>query len=176
MVKKAFWFVVYTGVFLLSLYLFFPKTALYYLGEKELKKFDVVISNERVVSQLFSLDLYDADLYVHAVKSAKFRHGKILLLGVYNTITIDEIMISKVLRRWVPLKVKSAHVTYSLASVGKVFFDAQGEFGSLHGSVLLDQNKIEIFVKPSKRMQTYRESLGMMKKHKNGEYSYVTSF
>ncbi|MCK5111611.1 MAG: hypothetical protein KAQ94_08830 [Arcobacteraceae bacterium] len=69
-------------VFCLATLLFLPKHNLYYAAEKELKKYDVIISDEKFSSQLFGFKLENASLFVKEVNIASLDNVNIFLSGV----------------------------------------------------------------------------------------------
>ncbi len=69
-------------LFCFTFLLFFPKQNLYFLVEKELKKYDIVISDEIFLSQFLGFELQDAFLYIKGVKVAKIDNAKISLFGI----------------------------------------------------------------------------------------------
>lgn len=68
-------------VIILSLLVFLPKQSLYFLAEHELKKYDVVISDEKFIPNLFGFKLEDAELHVKGVNIAKLNSVDISLSG-----------------------------------------------------------------------------------------------
>jgi hypothetical protein len=58
-------------IFCLTFLIFLPKQNIYYLAEQELKKHNVILSNEKFTSLLFGFKLEDALLYVNGVNIAK---------------------------------------------------------------------------------------------------------
>ena len=75
-------FIILFIIFCLSLMLFLPKQNLYYLAEKELKKYDIVICNEQFNSKPFGFKLNDALLYVKGVNIAKLDSVNISLTNI----------------------------------------------------------------------------------------------
>ena len=177
MVKKLLWFLLYSAVFFFSLSLFFPKSSLYYLAERELKPFGVLISNEELQEGVLSLQLQDATLYVKGVQSATVTQTQILLLGLYNRITVHDVKLSKFLGSVLPSKIEDGEIVYSVLSPLEVDFHAQGDFGVVSGRVALRERKVELVVQPSKMMKNrYKQTLLKMKPGQNGEYRYVENF
>lgn len=72
-------------VFFFALLVFVPKQNVYYLVEKELKRYNVVISNEEFSSQLLGFTLKDASLYVNDVNIAKLNNVRLSLNNINIT-------------------------------------------------------------------------------------------
>ena len=177
MVKKIGWFFLYCSVFLLALGVFIPKSSLYFAAEKELKKFQVVISDETLEEKLLSLEVRDAKVYLKGVELAVVKQTHITLFGLYNKIELHDMTLAKVAQSMVPQKISHLQVGYSVVSPLSVKLGAQGEFGVVVGELSLQTNKMTLKLKPSKMMLTkYKKILSQMKKEQNGEYSYVQSF
>jgi hypothetical protein len=173
MVKKLAKFLGYILFFILAVIYFAPKVELYYMAEKELSKYDVIISNERVTDSGFSLNLSDASLYVKSVNSALAKSVDITLLGVYNSASLEDITLSSTASAFLPLHIKSIDVKYTLFNPLNATLYSKGEFGELDGYVNLQKRALHIDLKPSKVMlKKYRSSLSQLKKNKDGSYSY----
>lgn len=65
-----------------SLVAFLPKQNLYYLVEQELKKYDIILSNEKFTSQLFGFRLKDATLHIKGVYISSLENVDVSFLGV----------------------------------------------------------------------------------------------
>jgi hypothetical protein len=69
-------------LFLFSILIFMPKQNLYFLLEKELKQYDVIISDEKFISTLFGFQLQNALVYVKGVNIATLNNVQISLSGI----------------------------------------------------------------------------------------------
>jgi hypothetical protein len=177
MVKKLMKFFAYLLFFILSLILFIPKDSVYFFVEKNLKQFDVIVSKEHLTQNFFSLDVENMEVSVKAIDAALIQKMDITLLGVYNHLSVENIKLSSLVESYLPSKVDSLEVGYSLLSPLHVLGDAKGEFGKVSLLVNLVDRNISVALKPSKLMfSKYRNSLRMFKKSKNGEYIYAKSF
>ena len=72
-----------TIVFIFTLLVFIPKENIYFLIEKELNKYDIVLSDELFKSTLIGFSLKNANLYVKGVKITKLDSVNISLLGAH---------------------------------------------------------------------------------------------
>jgi hypothetical protein len=69
-------------LFSLTLLIFLPKQNLYYLAEQHLKKYDVILSNETLSSNISGLYIKDASLYVQGVNIALLNKISLTFGGV----------------------------------------------------------------------------------------------
>ncbi|MBA1437553.1 MAG: hypothetical protein FAF05_00970 [Epsilonproteobacteria bacterium] len=163
--------------FLLALVVFTPKESVYYLIEKELQPYGVVIDAQELEDNLFWLEVKDATIYVQGVDVAKVANLRITLLGFYNALEADGINLGGMAANFIPPKVVTLKVKYHLLYPLAVTLDADGAFGQAKAQLkLLDQN-ISLHLTPSKLMQQkYGSSLRMLKKQTNGGYEYEEAF
>jgi len=177
MVKKIGKFFAYLFFFLGALLYFMPKENLYFLGEKELQKYHVVIAHESVKDRGFSLALRHLDIYVESIKSATVERVDIALFGLYNEVEADNIHLSSAVASMLPTKIEYVDIKYSVINPLNVTFTALGAFGTVQGVANIKERKIIARLKPSSLMlRNYRSTLRNFKKQANGEYKYVQSF
>jgi len=177
MVKKIGKFFAYLFFFLGALLYFMPKENLYFLGEKELQKYHVVIAHESVKDRGFSLVLRHLDIYVESIKSATVERVDIALFGLYNEVEVDNIHLSSAVASMLPTKIEYVDIKYSVINPLNVTFTALGAFGTVQGVANIKERKIIARLKPSSLMlRNYRSTLRNFKKQANGEYKYVQSF
>jgi len=177
MVKKIGKFFAYLLFFLGALLYFIPKESLYFLGEKELQKYHVVIAHESVKDRGFSLALRHLDLYVESIQSATIERVDVALFAFYNEIEAENIHLSSAVASMFPTKIAHVDVKYSVINPLNVTFTAEGDFGTLHGVANIKERKVVALLKPSSLMlRNYKSTLRNFKKQANGEYKYVQSF
>ena len=176
MVKKLLRFFAYTLFFVVALMAFVPKSSLYYLLEQNLKKYNVVISDEQLTESLLSLSIANANISTKGIDSAIIGKSDVTLLLFYNKFSFKDIKLSSIVETYLPSKIASLEIDYSLFHPLTVEVNAEGDFGEASGSLhLLDRNA-SLVLKPSKKMfGRYRKSLRSFKKNKNGEYTYAKS-
>lgn len=155
---------------------FIPKSSVYYLLEENLKKLDVVISNEKLEESLFTLSIENANISTKGIDSAIVSKSDITLLLFYDKLTFSDIKLSSIVETYLPSKIKSLEISYSILSPLSVEISAEGDFGKASASVLLLKRSVKAILKPSKKMFShYRRSLRFFKKEKDGEYTYAKS-
>lgn len=175
--KKIVLFFLYIVLFFAALLFFTPKENLYYSGEAQLKPLGVIIDGEEVIDHGFSLTLNHATLYVKKIRSAQVEKLDALILGLYNKISIENIVLDPAVEQFFPPQINHVHMTHSIFSPLQLHVDAEGDFGSATAKVnLADRNGTLIMV-PSKMMRTrFRNTLRQLKKSKAGDYYYEFKF
>jgi len=174
MVRKLINFFAYFLFFIFALMLFVPKDGLYFLLEKNLKQYDVIISQESLKESLLSLNVEHLALSVKAVDAALVEQISISLFGVYNTLKIEEIELSSLVEAYMPAKISSFDATYSLLHPLEIRAYSEGEFGSAKLTFNLQEHHLDVKLAPSKLMlKQYKNSLKEFKKSETGEYSYA---
>jgi len=177
MVKKVIKFLSYCLFFALALIAFSPKSSFYFLFEKELKKFDVVISKESLHETFLSLEVEHLDISAKKIESATVGSAEITLLLLYNSITLQDISLSSLVESYLPSKIEHFTVGYSLLNPLNITAEAEGDFGEASVVFEIDSRVLRVSLKPSKTMQKkYYKSMKLFTKDKNGEYSYAKNF
>ena len=177
MVKRIILLFGYPLFFILSLMYFTPKQSVYYFIEKELKTYDVIISNEEVKDNGFTLNLENADLFVKSIKSASAKAVNVKVFVLYNSITLNDITLSNFAASFVPLKIDELSVAYSLLNPLKIKAYGIGEFGEAGAAFNLLDRTLHIEIEPSDKMKKeYKNSMRQLKKSEDGGYSYDQTF
>lgn len=177
MVKRLFKFILYAIFFVFALILFSPKASLYFLLENNLKKFDIVISDEVLEDKAFTLHIQNLNINAKGVDSATIKEADIELLLFVNSIELHNIELSSLVDSFLPAKIKSVKLSYTLFNPVMVYANGNGKFGNAEVEVNLLKRELKIFLKPSKKMlRNYQNSLRMFKKDANGEYIYAKTF
>lgn len=174
MVKKLLKFLGYTLFFVFALVLFMPKESFYYLLEKELKSFDLVISGETLHERLFSLELENLSITAKGVDAAEIGSTDVVLFGFYNRVLFENIELSSLVSSYAPPHIEELRVSYTLLNPLEIKAFAQGDFGEAKVALNLIDRELNAVVEPSKLMQTkYKNTMNMLKKDENGEYTYA---
>ncbi len=177
MVKKIVAFFAYALFFILALMYFTPKTSLYHTLEKELKKYDLVISDETLEDRGFSLDVNDLSVYVKGVDSASVQNVNVKAFVLYNSINVQNVTLSSVAATFIPIKVDELSVTYSIFNPLNVTAEASGAFGEAKGTFNVLERTLSLNVIPSEEMsKSYKNSMNKMKKNEDGSYGYDKTF
>ena len=177
MVRKIGLFFSYFIFFVLSLMYFNPKISVYYFLENELKKHNIVVSDEVLEDHGFSLEVQNANIFVESIKSANVENIDVKMLVLYNSIDVKNISLSKVATSFMPLNIKKLSVSYMVFNPLNIKMYAVGKFGELNGVFNLLDFTFHADLKPSQLMLSkYQNSMRSFKKNKNGEYVYDKNF
>ena len=170
-------FFAYITFFIFALIYFMPKDSLYYYGEHELKKYKIIVSNEEVKNNALSLKINHSKLYYDSIESAEIKSIDITLLGLYNLIMIKGIKLSTVASNFIPLKIDSVEIKYSILNPLHVLLNANGEFGVAVAEFNISDSNLSVVVKPSTLMlKQYGNSIRELHRNHKGEYEYVKNF
>ena len=177
MVKRISLFFAYSIFFILALMYFTPKKSLYFLFERELKTYDVIISNEDVKDNGFTLDLHNADFYAKSIKSANVKEINLNIFGLYNSLSLNDISLSSAAASFVPLHIDELSVSYSIFNPLNITAFGVGEFGEAEATFSILDRALHLDIQPSQTMiKQYKNSMRQLKKSEDGGYSYDKTF
>lgn len=167
----------YVLFFFIALMFFVPKISAYYYVEKELQKYKVIISNEKVTDHGLSLGLDDINVAYDSMKSANIEKANIKLFVLYNILEIENIQFSTIASSLIPLEVNRIEVIYTVFNPLNITLKSNGEFGEVIAKFSILDNKIDAELFPSETMkQKYMQTLRRFKKDQNGSYKYEKTF
>jgi len=169
MVKKV--ILIFLAVFIASL-VFAPKKDLYFLLEKELQKNGVVLSDEKIDSNLFGLDITDTKVYVENTYIGDIKNISLLTLLIYSDIDILEFNPVDSIKRVFPLAIKRAKVNYAIWNPFEVKISIDSSVGKINGFIDLNKRRVLLRFLDKNRVHSIRTYL---KRDKNGWY-YEQSF
>ena len=163
------------GFFLsiLLLWLLAPKQELYYLLEKELKKNDIIISNETIKDTWFGVKLLNADIYVKGAKMAQVSELQLNIFFVYNTLIVKNIMVHEAMHNDAPKNIEETIVQYSIIDPLNIKLNGLGSFGVLEGNIAFLDKHIHIVFPVAKDIKALKKFL---KKDTTGEWKYETNY
>lgn len=173
---KAVKFFAYFSFFMVILYTMFPKANLFYKAEDVLGTYKINIMNESLHERVFSLNAEHFNVAFEGVQTAYVSQAEFMLLGVYNSINIQDIELSGIVKNFLPQKIASVYISYSILHPFTIRAYTKGDFGEAELSYLLNTKQITIKLHPSQLMlQKYSSSLREFKKLEGGVYYYETS-
>ena len=178
MIKKLFNFILYTIFFFAMLLLFLPKENLYYKAETLLEPMKVIISNEKVEDNGFSLSLKGAEIYaMDGIKVADVKSFSLLPLLAFNKVSVEGIELTSVASKFVPTHIDSVNIVYSVIDPLHIKAKAVGDFGEADATIDLKERLLHAELTPSKLMKTrFKSTMRMLKKSKTGAYTYEQRF
>ena len=114
MIKKIF-IVILTVI--LSIIIFAPKDRLYFMLEEELKaQNNIVISNEKLNSGLFGIEISDGDIAINGINLIKFDFIDISSFIFSSTINIENIKLDKSISSMLPISELNASINHNIIS------------------------------------------------------------
>ena len=177
MVKKLSKFLAYTLFFIFALMVFIPKSSLYFSLEEKIKTFDIVISNETLQENVFSLNVKNLDISVKGIQGGVVHEADITLLLFYNSLKFENIKLSSLVEAYLPSKIQELQVTYTVFNPFLVKLEAEGEFGDIEAEFDILERRLSVTLHPTNIMlKRYKKSIKMFKKSQEGDYVYAKSF
>ncbi len=166
---------VISGFFILIilLWLLSPKEELFYLLEKELKKSDIIISNEIIKDRWYGVEILHGDIYFKGAKMAEVSELKLNIFFLYNRLIVKNIIINEAMAKVAPEDIENIDIKYSILDPLHIKIDATGSFGVIDGTVSLMDKHISIGFPVAKDIKPFRKFL---KKDENGEWKYETDY
>lgn len=167
----------YIFFFILALMYFTPKVNIYYFLEKEVQKISVVVDDEQIIDNGFSLSVTNAKLNIKSIESATVEDVNVKIFALYNSVNLKNIKLSSVAASMVPTDISSVNIRYTMFNPFNIVADAVGEFGEAEVTFSILDMALHLDLKPSKKMlSSYRSTLRNLKKSKDGGYSYDKIF
>jgi len=177
MVKKLLKFLSYSLFFIFALILFTPKNSIYYFAEENLKKFDLVISNESLEDDFTTLKVKNLEISAKSIDAGVVEELDLTLLVVYNKLLFTNVELSSLVESYLPSKIENLEIFYTLFNPLFVEAKSNGAFGDARVLFNLQTQELSIYLHPSKKMfSSYRNSLKYFKKSETGEYVYAKTF
>lgn len=163
----------YLIVFLLALLIFLPKASLYNLAQKELKKQNVIISNEKIDEKFFGLNIADAKIYLDGINVSNVENINLKTYFVYTSFEVDNITTLESLKNFILTPIEKISLKYSLLDVKRVEIQGNSIYGELSGYIDLFTQTIHLdFNANAKMKREYSKLLNSNMKLKDGRYIY----
>jgi len=161
MVKKIFFG---SFLFLLFLILLAPKQELYYKLEHELKKEDIIISDEEFRENPFGFTITHANIYYKGLRVANFELLDLKIFYLYDRLEVNSIKVDKAIRELVkdgiPIdSIDNLVIKFSILKPYKVSLEANGSFGDAVGGLYFNPNRIFIRIVNPKKIAPIRQFL-----------------
>jgi len=169
MVKKI---LIMIGLVWLAFLVLMPKQELYYKLEEILEKQSIVINEKQKDEGLFSLSLYQVDVYVKGIKLATIEKVDFFTLLLYSSVTCENVMLDDSLKTMLPTEITTVKATHSILSPLNINLYAEGSFGNVEGFVHLNDRSVRLDFNESKGIEMLKPNL---KQDEKGWY-YETSF
>ncbi len=163
--KKIILFIV---VFYLGFVLFMPKVNLYYTLENFVKKEHVEIKEGTLKDRWIDLDIKDATVFYDGIASLEAKELRISPWLFYNKVTATGVSPTKEIKRMFDASAKKVTLTYSLLAYKTIMIEAEGDFGTLHGTLDVIKQKVHLILEPSAKFKNNTIVRQYFKKEEEG--------
>lgn len=160
-------------ILIILLWLLSPKQEIYYLLEKELKKSDIIISNETIKDTWYGIKIIDADIYLKGAKMAHLSKIELNIFFLYNRLILNNIVTNKAFHNDAPKSIEEINIIYSILDPLHIKLNSIGSFGEAEGEVNIKDRIITIGFPVAKEIKPFRKFL---KKDSTGEWKYETDY
>lgn len=162
---------------LVTILYFVPKTNLYYKLEHTLKPHGIIIHNEHVDDKWLWLEIMNAQLYVQKIKSLSVQKTRIILFGGYNRIDLEGISLVPTLGQFVPVKIDTATLSYTLFDPLNIKGSVFGDFGRAQVKLNFYERVFTADIEASKLMKSkFLQTLDNFILADKGVYHYEYRF
>lgn len=167
----------YLTVILALLLFFAPKRQLYYLAEKNLAPYGVVLSGESIHDWGWVFALKNGALYYDDLFIANLNEISLMPLLVYNSLSFSSFALSEDMQQFLPGTISELRVYHSVVDPLRLRLSGFGDFGEIDGSVhLLDRNASLTLNPSATLLESNAIWLKQLKKQPSGEYLYEASY
>ncbi len=174
--KKIVKFLLFITLFLFSFWAFFPKEQLYYFLEKELEKKKVVISDEILKEDIFSLNTKEAKIYFEGINVSKVEYFSFKSYIFYSKVEISNMVLIDTFSNFAPSPIESLVITHNLLNPIKIDIKSHGLFGDLNGEIDLLSRVLKIELKQSNIMKSKYSNILKNMRFEDGRYIYEYKF
>lgn len=162
---KPFSYVLYILIITIIL---IPKEKLYFTFESFLSDYHISISNEDLMNRLFYLDVDNGSVVMDNQEVATIEHIRITPLIFMNQLTVSSVSISPSYRSFIPGKIDSLVLTYSLLHPLSVSIEGDGDFGHCEGNADILEQKIKIVFDATSGLRRYPLLTSQLHQEKGG--------
>ena len=173
MIQKIIRAIIYTLVFIIILIFLLPKELFYNLFEKELQRYNIVISNETRKEKL-DFVISDAYIYYEGIQSLHIDRLVFKSLIFYTKVNIENIYFEDRLKNFIPEGIEKISFTYNILTLNRVYIEANGKFGEIKGELKLFDKMINIELYPSNSIK--ESDLIKYFRYENDRYKYEYKF
>ena len=135
----------------------------------------VIISNEKRVDKIVSLEVKDAFVYYEGIKIANIDKISFMFLLFYNEINIDNIKLLDSLSVIIPPSIKNINIKHSIFDYKNIHIKSIGSFGKLEANVNILTKKVLIKLDASSLMKREYSKILRSMKLIDGKYIWEKS-
>ena len=156
----------------IGLYIFMPKTELYYKLEELLGKNSIVIGNEKIESNLQLFRLRHPVIYYQGADLARIDEVEVRPYLLVNSVKFTNIEPLGIAKEFGNIAIEKLNIKHSLFKPLYLKLDSNGSFGEANGYVDLKNHFIHIDITEPKNIQPLKK---VLKKGEKGWY-YESKF
>lgn len=174
--KTVLKYFLYFTFFIFALWVFLPKSNLYYLAEKKLFEKNIIMTNESINSGLFDFVVSDSMILYQNTKMLKIEDVKLESFIFYSSVKLSNLEILDKYKKEYPVITNSVDLTYSVINPLYIEIKANGEFGKVRGKLDLMNQKLHLILTASSLMKKKHKKILRKMKLEKGEYTYEQQF
>jgi len=156
----------------LAILVLMPKQEIFYKLEETLDHYEIRLNEEKKSEGLFSLNLKGVTVYVKGINVATIEELNLFSLLFYSSIELRSLLVDDSLKTMIPQETTNAVLRHSILSPSDASVSANGSFGSLRGTIDLNERTVHLDFNESTNIQMLKPAL---KKSEKG-WVYETSF
>lgn len=175
MIKKILKALGYTLLMLFFITLFLPKKSLWYTMEEMIAPYHLIIDQEQLSNGLGSLTVKQGVLYYQNLELARIKKMTLSAWLLFQKLTIHDLYIGKDLKLLQGIRVKELTLSQQLFTPMRLSIQAEGNFGSLNGSIDFSARTIALLIKAKPPLKAKGLVMRQLKPSKEG-YRYERHF
>ncbi len=159
-------------LFLYLLIAFLPKENLFFLGEKKLQNYNVILNDEKLKDRLILFQIQDSSVYYDGLHVGNIDSIDLFLGIFYNQISMKNAIFSDKLRQFIPKEISNLKIQSTIFFPIRLWINGDGNFGDISGFIDLYKKKIRLVLKPKKEFVSKYSTIMREFKKINNEYIY----
>jgi hypothetical protein len=169
-------FLFFAVLFIYLVILFLPKENFYYFAEEQLAKYKIALNNESVKDSYGVLSVDNISVSYGGENVAYIENAGVLPFIVYNEIDIKNVNVSKNFKSFIPSEIEAVSLKATVFFPVKVWINAKGDFGRIHGSYNIYSKTIRLVLEPENGFAGKYPLIYRNFKDTEGQLVYESSF
>ncbi len=163
-------------LFLYLLIAFLPKENLFFLAEKKLKSYNVVLNDETLKDRAILFQIQDSSVYYDGLHVGNIDSIDMFLGIFYNQISLKNAIFSDKLRQFIPKEISALKIKSTIFFPIRLWVNGDGNFGEVSGFIDLYKKNVRLVLKPQKDFVIKYPAIMKEFKKINNEYIYEKNF
>jgi hypothetical protein len=164
-------FLIVLVVFYLAFIAFMPKENIYYTLLNQLKSERILITQESLSDDLFSLKGEEISIFYDGIESVNADSFSLLPFGIYNKFEAINVRASKELKKMFKYSADKVEIVYAVWDYKRAKIYAEGDFGTIEGELDILGQRVKLLLDPSPSFEKSPIIREYFKKSEEG-YSY----